>query len=128
MDLRDRSRIESAVRALASGAAAVAIGGDATGARISPTFIQGDVRLDLSAETLSALRAEVLPAPRRNLPELDPAFRGRAEDEATLIAALERGEGAQAVTALKGMGGVGKTALAARVAGRASADRSEGND
>lgn len=57
-----------------------------------------------------------LPAPRNNLPEPEPHFQGRGEDEAALLDGLARGGGSQATTALRGVGGIGKTALAVRVA------------
>ena len=114
MDANRPDTLELA-RSVASGAASVAIGASADYA----TITTNNNTFTIDAGDLDALRdamARVLPQPRRNLPEPDPAFRGREAAEAALRAALEAGGGSQAVTALKGLGGVGKTELAVRVA------------
>ena len=51
-----------------------------------------------------------------NLPPDAAHFTGREGEAAALLAALKDGGGAQAITALKGIGGIGKSALAVRVA------------
>lgn len=50
------------------------------------------------------------------LPPNPSNFVGREEEEAALVAALASGGGTQAIVGVQGMGGVGKTVLAGRVA------------
>jgi tetratricopeptide (TPR) repeat protein len=51
-----------------------------------------------------------------NLPPDVAHFKGRGAEEAAILAALKGGGATQAITALKGIGGIGKSALAVRVA------------
>jgi len=51
-----------------------------------------------------------------NLPPDVAHFKGCGAEEAALLQALKGGSGTQAITALKGIGGIGKSALAVRVA------------
>lgn len=50
------------------------------------------------------------------LPSVPDHFVGRADQERDLVAALKKG-GSRAIVGIRGMGGIGKTVLAARVAG-----------
>lgn len=49
-------------------------------------------------------------------------FQGRGGEETALLTALRRGGGTQAITALRGIGGIGKSALAVRVARQLTSD------
>ena len=113
---------EELAQALASGTGSVAIGGDVNDANISVTI--GDQRWELTtAEAVEALREahrRVLPAPLNTLPLQTAHFEGRGEEEERLLSALARGAGVQAISALRGIGGIGKTELAVRVAHKLS--------
>ena len=104
--------------ATAVGAGAVTIGRDANGATVTTDVVLGgkSVHLHLPAATF----AELMPPPPVstlfNLPDVPSAFVGRAAPEARLLADLSRGRTAQAIVGLRGIGGIGKTVLAARVA------------
>lgn len=70
-----------------------------------------------------APKPEPAPSPRtgplHQLPSDIPDFTGRAKELDTLITALDRDDGnAAVVTAIRGMGGIGKTALAVHAARR----------
>ncbi len=89
----------------ASAPGAVAINGDAPHAVIKPTII------------LPAPPAP--PTARQQLPGDLPEFTGRVEELAALTTALDRdGGGTMVITAVQGMGGVGKTTLAQHAARR----------
>ena len=118
----DPHNAEELARALASGTGSVAIGGDANHANISVMI--GDQRWELTtAEAVEALREahrRILLAPLNNLPPQTAHFEGRGEEEEKLLGALARGAGVQAISALRGIGGIGKTELAVRVAHKLS--------
>ena len=101
------------------GVGAITVDGDATGSTLTTNVqIGGTVfQVTLTPEVIAAL----MPPPPVastlfNLPDVPPAFVGRAAPEARLLADLSRGRNAQAIVGLRGIGGIGKTALAARVA------------
>jgi tetratricopeptide (TPR) repeat protein len=58
---------------------------------------------------------------RNTLPDVAADFTGRVEEESEIAAALSRDGRAAAISALKGIGGVGKTALAVKTAHRLTA-------
>ena len=113
-----RTAIESGQVTLATGERAIAVGGNAKGV----AFVTGDnnVLLTVSASTAEAVKQAIAslfrPSPNQ-LPADLPDFQGRQEQIDTLTAVLTGG-GTAAVTAIDGMGGVGKSALALHVAYR----------
>jgi hypothetical protein len=62
-----------------------------------------------------------LPSVLNNLPEVAADFTGRVEEENAIVAALSREGRSATISALKGLGGVGKTALAVKIAHRLTA-------
>ncbi len=122
VDVETRSRLPSQLRNLYGPEEAIAgkrddetypahrFGGDADGAT--------DTQNSDAPEVSSDPPDDPEPAPSRlhNLPPDAAHFTGREREAAALLAALEDGGRAQAITALKGIGGIGKSALAVRVA------------
>lgn len=109
---------EEAARVWSSGDGAIAIGGSADGATISTNVTIGGTQITVSPEAINALVVATrrrLPRPLSNLSDVPRNFVRRAEEEALLEALLVGGT-SQAITALRSMGGVGKTALAVKVA------------
>ena len=111
-----RVAIELGQVTLATRERAIAVGGDANGA----AFVTGDnaVLLMLNASTAEAVKqamASPLRPSRNQLPADLADFQGREEQIEKLKAVLTGSETA-AVTAIGGMGGVGKSALALHVA------------
>ena len=109
---------KQAIRAeIAEGVGAISIGGDASEATINTDVtIEGNrYALSLTPEIIDALRP-VLAAPLSNLPPAPAHFVDRAEDVTALLRALASGAESQAITALRGIGGIGKTTLAVLVA------------
>src|SRR5512132_2072277 len=110
----ERRLIGEALRArrlvLAEGERSVALGGSADGA----TIVTGDgnVVLSLDAAAVRAVRALSAPPVPRQLPSDVADFTGREPEIAVLERALGGAGGRAAITAIGGMGGVGKTALA----------------
>ncbi len=99
----ERNKVE------ASGDRSVVIDGDANGANINT----GDTHHHYPPSPPAP------PTARQQLPGDLPEFTGRAAELAELEAALDRDDGATvAITALRGMGGVGKTTLAQHAARR----------
>ncbi len=101
---------------LATGERAIAVGGDANGA----AFVTGDnaVLLTVNAATPEAVKqaiASLLRPSRNQLPADLPDFQGR-EDQIERLKETLTASGIGAVTAVAGMGGVGKSALALHVA------------
>ena len=102
---------------VASGAGSIAVGGDVSGASFTTNVQVGDNNygIPLTPEVIAALRP-ALAAPLNNLPDLTASFVGRDGQVAALLQGLSGGGGSQAITALRGIGGIGKTELAVAVA------------
>jgi hypothetical protein len=100
---------------LATGARAVAVGGS-----VSDTMIvTGDGNILIKGCDAAAVRQTFLalyPARLRQLPADLPDFTGREAEVEKLLHLFRDGAGQAAISALEGMGGVGKTALAVHVA------------
>ncbi|MCW2236296.1 tetratricopeptide repeat protein [Azospirillum canadense] len=93
----------------ASGAGSVAVGGKVDGSIIAPN---ATINFGNSVPPPSF-------SPLHQLPSDLPDFTGRAAEVDQLVAALDREHGgAAAVSAIRGMGGIGKTTLAVRAARR----------
>lgn len=101
---KDDPGTESGGAPSASGIGSVAIDGSADNATITT-----NVTLQAAAEKAKSILTGVLP-------ESPVCFHGREKEESTLLTALKSAQGSQAITALRGIGGIGKTALALRVA------------
>lgn len=123
-DAEQRERVQAALSSgqitLATGERSAAVGGDANGA----TFVTGDGSLVLSfpavdaatvVETIELLRRATVTDPL-GLPADLGDYQDRGERQQALLAALSSGERLAAITAIGGMGGIGKTALAVHVA------------
>jgi hypothetical protein len=106
----------------ASGPASVAIGGDADGAQVTTSNVDasgaGTVSITQNYAAPKDPSPQRLAEPINNLPEVAADFTGRVEEENTIAAALSREGGALTISALKGIGGIGKTALAVKIAHR----------
>lgn len=99
------------------------VGGDADHAVI----VTGDNNLVLrfegdEAASVRALRDRPLPDRPFQLPSDVADFVGRRKDVENLLAVFRSGQGRVAISALGGMGGIGKTALAVHVAHQLAAD------
>ncbi|WP_245565556.1 NB-ARC domain-containing protein, partial [Thalassobaculum salexigens] len=122
-----REAIASGTLIVARGDRSVALGGDATGA----VFVTGDgnVVMHLDASGLGVIDA-LLMAQHGNrlhqLPSDAPDFQGRPVQVDRLLALLEGDDGRAVITALDGMGGLGKTALAVHVGHRLRARYPDG--
>jgi hypothetical protein len=107
----------------ASGPASIAIGGDADGAQVTTSNVDasgaGTVTINYAAPKDRS--PQRLVEPINNLPEIAADFTGRVEEENTIVAALSREGGAATISALRGLGGIGKTALAVKIAHRLTA-------
>ena len=89
--------------------------GNVTGAVLSGEF-HGQVNVNMPpAPSAAAMRS--IPAPPRD-------FTGRADDLRTLLAAFERGA---TITGVRGLGGIGKTALAYKLAESLASRYPDGN-
>ena len=89
--------------------------GNVTGAVLSGEF-HGQVNVNMPpAPSAAAMRS--IPAPPRD-------FMGRADDLRTLLAAFERGA---TITGVRGLGGIGKTALAYKLAESLASRYPDGN-
>jgi len=71
------------------------------------------------------VKAESIPSRLHQLPADLPDFTGREKEIDELVAVLRGGEGQAAISALGGLGGVGKTALAVHVAHKLAPDYPE---
>ena len=97
---------------LATGERAVALGGSAEGALI----ITGDIRIELNPRQRADLE-RLLAARRYNLPSLPEHYVPREEYLAPLRRALlSDGAAALGIVGVRGMGGIGKSVLAAALA------------
>jgi hypothetical protein len=72
-------------------------------------------------DKLGAAVRQSLPTVLNNLPSVAAAFAGRGAEEEAIVASLARQGGAAAISALRGIGGVGKTALAVKIGHRVTA-------
>lgn len=100
---------------LATGPRAVALGGSVTDAVI----VTGDGNIVFRGGDATALRQAfraLYPTRLHQLPADLPDFTGRDAEEDKLLRMFQGGSGQAAISALVGMGGVGKTALAVHVA------------
>ena len=107
-----RRALQAGQIALATGERAVALGGSAEGALI----ITGDIRIELNAHQRADLE-RLLAARRYNLPSLPEHYVPREEYLAPLRQALlSDGAAALGIVGVRGMGGIGKSVLAAALA------------
>ena len=111
---------------VASGAGAMALGGDAINSTLTTFVLQFDggdpiAVSEAVADRLNEAVRVSLPRVRNTLPDVAADFTGRVEEENAIAAALSREGGTAAISALKGIGGVGKTALAVKIAHRLTA-------
>jgi tetratricopeptide (TPR) repeat protein len=105
---------------VASGAGAVAAHGDIINSHLT-TFVFQGTKIDIPEPILAKLNEAVrrsLPPVLHTLPPVAPAFTGRVREEEEIVAALVGQGGSAAISALKGIGGVGKTALAVKIGHR----------
>jgi tetratricopeptide (TPR) repeat protein len=117
----DREQVQSAIAAgalsIATGQRAVSLGGDANGAVI----VTGDgnviVHVD-SVEAIAWLLHRSHPSPLHQLPADVEDFAGREVQIEKLLRVLDATGARVAISAIDGMGGLGKTALAVHVAHR----------
>ena len=114
----DAATVRAAIAGAGIGAGAVKVGRDANGATIQTDVRIGDncYHLSLTPELLEALQPTPPASTLFNLPDPPREFVGRIEEEVLLLETLSRGQQAQAIVGVRGIGGVGKSALAARVA------------
>jgi tetratricopeptide (TPR) repeat protein len=105
---------------VASAAGAVAADGDIVNSQVTTFVFQGgqgtkvEIPEALLAKLEEALRRS-LPPVLHNLPPIAAAFTGRGREEEEIVSALAGKGGSAAISALKGIGGVGKTALAIKI-------------
>lgn len=129
--LRQGKLLESDVPALveawrkgevvASGAGAIAAGGGIYNSHLTTNALVLQFGPDTKVEILEPILTRLNEAMRRslplvlhNLPPVAAAFTGRGREEDEIIAALVR-QDSVAISTLKGIGGVGKTALAVKI-------------
>jgi tetratricopeptide (TPR) repeat protein len=108
---------------VASGAGAVAADGGIVNSQVTTLVFQGhqDAKLQIPEVVLAKLNEAVrrsLPPVLHNLPPIASAFTGRGWEEDEIVAALAGQGGSAAISALKGIGGIGKTALAVKIGHR----------
>jgi tetratricopeptide (TPR) repeat protein len=108
---------------VASGAGAVAANGDIVNSQVMTFVFQGGqgTKVEIPEALLAKLNEAVrrsLPHILYNLPPVAAAFTGRGQEEEQIVAALAGQGGSAAISALKGIGGVGKTALAVKIGHR----------
>jgi tetratricopeptide (TPR) repeat protein len=104
----------------ASGKASIAISGNATRSHVTTTQAEapgGKVEIN-NYYGSGTSQATSITAPIDNLPPVASAFTGRGREEEEIVAALAGKGGSAAISALKGIGGVGKTALAIKIGHR----------
>jgi hypothetical protein len=109
------------------GERAVAVRGDANGAVITTGDSNVVLRVDASgAEVIDRLIQRSLPSPLHQLPADIADFAGRGAQMERLLGVLSAPGGHVAISAIDGMGGLGKTALAVHVAHRLTARYPDG--
>jgi hypothetical protein len=118
---RDREQIQAALAvgtlSIATGQRAVSLGGDAHGAVIVTG--DGNVVLHVEASGIAALERlleRIHPSPLNQLPADVADFAGRRAQMEKLLSVLSAPGGRVAISAIDGMGGLGKTTLAVHVA------------
>jgi hypothetical protein len=103
----------------ASGKASIAISGNANRSYITTTQVEapgGEVEINYNYHgSAGTSQAPSVSAPIDNLPPVAAAFTGRGREEEEIVSALAGKGGSAAISALKGIGGVGKTALAVKI-------------
>lgn len=107
---------------VASANGAMAVGGDVSNSSLSTIVLNfgHDANVELPDPILARLSEAVrlsLPPVRHNLPPVESTFTGRDREEKEILSVLT-GHRSAAISALKGIGGVGKTALAVKVGHR----------
>jgi tetratricopeptide (TPR) repeat protein len=110
--------------AVARGSEAVAVGDGIPNFALTTIAIEGGEPIAVSGAVLEKLGAAVrrsLASVFNNLPAVAAPFTGRAAEEEAIVASLAREGGAAAISALRGIGGVGKTALAVKIGHRVTA-------
>jgi len=128
---QDREQVQAALAAgalsIATGERAVSLGGDANGAVI----VTGDgnvvIRIDASgAAAIDRLLQRSHPSALHQLPADVADFAGRAAQVEALLGVLSASGGRVAISAIDGMGGLGKTTLAVHVAHRLTGRYADG--
>ena len=99
------------------GAGAIQVDGNAPGATLTTHVEIGTAtyQIVLTPEAIAALQPPPVASTLFNLPDPPETFVGRAEAEAQLLADLSSGR-SRAIVGVRGIGGIGKTALAGKVA------------
>ena len=119
----DRTQVEAAVAtgavSVATGGRAVSLGGSVQGA----AFVTGDGNVILHVDALGLAAIAWLlqrshPSPLHQLPADIADFAGRRQQVEALVELLSASGGRAAISAIDGMGGLGKTTLAVHVAHR----------
>jgi tetratricopeptide (TPR) repeat protein len=127
----DRDHVQAALAAgilsMATGERAVAVGGDANGAVIMTGDGNVVLRIDASgAAAIDRLLQRSHPSPLHQLPADIADFAGRGAQMEKLLDVLSAPGGHIAISAIDGMAGLGKTALAVHVAHRLTARYPDG--
>jgi tetratricopeptide (TPR) repeat protein len=122
-----RAALAAGVLSMATGERAVAVGGDANGAVIMTGDGNVVLRIDASeAAAIDRLLQRSHPSPLHQLPADIADFAGRGAQMEKLLSVLSAPGGHVAISALDGMGGLGKTALAVHAAHRLTARYPDG--
>jgi cytidylate kinase len=119
----DRKHVQAALAAgvlsIATGERAVSLGGSAQGAVITTGDGNVIVRIDVSeVAAIDRLLQKSHPSPLHQLPADVADFAGRGTQMEKLLDVLSAPGGRVAISAIDGMGGLGKTTLAVHVAHR----------
>jgi tetratricopeptide (TPR) repeat protein len=122
-----RAALAAGILSMATGERAVAVGGDANGAVIMTGDGNVVLRIDVSgAAAIDRLIQRSHPSPLHQLPADIADFVGRGAQMEKLLGVLSLPGGHVAISAIDGMGGLGKTALAVHVAHRLTARYPDG--